>query len=98
MVGVVGHNVAFRRHSLDNVRGRFHHVPHYKKRRRGVVFFQRIQNFLRTAVFIAAVKGQIDHLLRGVPHIAGIILCQLLRGGVAHRRLALHREGESPVI
>ena len=61
------------------------------------MLFERVQNGLRVAVLIAAVKGEVDDLLPGVPQIPGVVLCQFLPGGVAHRGLALDGEGQSPV-
>ena len=98
MIGVVAHNVSFFGHAADNVRRGFDHMPHHKERRRGAVLFQRIQNGLRVAVFVAAVKGEIDNFLADVPYIPRVVLGQKVRGGVADGSQALLREGQPPVV
>ena len=74
VVGVVAYDVSLRRHAADDVRGGFDHVPHHEEGRRSAVLFQRVQNGLGVAVFVAAVKGEVNDLLAGVPHIPGIVL------------------------
>ena len=62
------------------------------------MLFQGVQDLFRVAVFIAAVKGQVDDLLGRVPQEPGVVLGQVLHRGVAHRGLALVGEGEAPVV
>ena len=61
------------------------------------MLFQRVKNFLRIAVFIAAVEGKVDDFLTGIAQIIRIVICQVGLGGVAHRGLPLGGEGEPPV-
>ena len=98
VVGVVAHDVPLRRHAADDVRCRFDHIAHYEEGGGGIVLFQRVQNGFRVAVFIAAVKGQVNDLLAGVTQIPGVVLGQILHGGVANRRLPLHGKGQPPVV
>ena len=59
---------------------------------------QNIQNLFGIAVFIAAVKSQINDFLRGVAQIIGVILRKISSVGVAHRSGALGLKGQAPVI
>ena len=98
VIGVVAHHVPLRHHAADQVRGGLDHVARHKEGRRGVVLFQRVQNGGGIAVFIAAVKGEVDHLLTGIAQVIGVVLGQFLHSGISHGRLALGGEGESPVV
>ena len=98
VIGVVAHDVPLRHHAADQVRGRLDHVANHKESRRGVVLFQRVQDRGGVAVFIATVKSEVDHLFGGVAQVIGVVLCQLLYGGVPHRGLPLGGEGKSPVV
>ena len=98
VVGVVAYDVPLCRHAADDVRRGFDHVPHHKEGRRGIVLFQRVQNRFGIAVFIAAVKREVNDLPDGVPHVPRIVLRQKFRRGIADRRLPLLREGQAPVI
>ena len=95
--GVVAHDVALLRHAADDVRSGLHHVAHHEEGGRGAVLFQGVQNGLRVAVFISAVKGQVEDLLAGVPQVVGVVLGQVLRGDVARRGFSLRGEGQPPV-
>ena len=66
MEGVVSHNMSFVYHAADDVRCGFNHIAYNKEGCRCVMFFQRIQNRLGVAIFIPAVKGKVNHFLRGV--------------------------------
>ena len=98
VVGVVAYDVSLRRHPADDVRGGFDHVAHHEEGRRSTMLFQRIQNGLGVAVFVAAVKGEINDLLTGVSHIPGVILGEKVRCGIADGCFVLRRKGQSPVI
>ena len=98
VVGVVAYDVSLRRHPTDDVRGGFDHVAYHEESRRSAVLFQRVQNDLGVAVFVAAVKGEINNLLTGVPYIPGVILGEKVRCGIADGCFVLRREGQSPVI
>ena len=98
MVGVIAHDVSLIDHALDNVRGGLDHMAHHEERGGGVVLFQSVQNGLGVAVFIAAVKGQVNDFFAGIPQIVGAVLGQIFRGGVAHRGCAFLRKGQPPVV
>lgn len=57
---------------------------------------QHVQNSLCDAVFISGIKRQINGLLLRIAHKPCVIGSQLLRGGIADRRLPLSLETESP--
>ena len=98
VVGVVANDVALCRHAADNVRSGLNHVAHHEEGRRGIVFFQGVQNGLRIAVFVAAVEGEVDDLLAGVPYVPSVVRRQKFRSGVAHGGQALLGKGEAPVV
>ena len=98
VVGVVAYDVSLRRHPADDVRGGFDHVAHHEEGRWSAVLFQRVQNGLGVAVFVAAVKGEINDLLTGVPHIPGVILGEKVRCGIANGGFVLCGKGQPPVI
>ena len=95
--GVVAHDVALVRHALHKVGGGFDHVAHHEKGGVSVVLLQRVQDLGRVAVFIAAVKGEVNDFFRGVPHIIGVVPGKIRRAGVSHGRLPLGGEGKPPV-
>ena len=72
--GVVGDDVAFLHHPPHQVRVLLDVVAHQEKCGVYFLLFQDVQNFLRTAVFVACVKGQVQHLLGGVANVGGIKL------------------------
>ena len=76
-----------------NLKSKLHMImPYYKKGSLHIVIFQRIQNRLRVAVFVAAVKGQIDNLFFCVRDIVSIVLLKLCNGRIAGRLRALRTE------
>ena len=81
----------------DQVRVFGDKITHYKKGGGGLVLFQCIQDGGGVAVLIACVKGQVDPLFICVAQIVGVVLRQLLGGGVSHRGLALLLEAKAPV-
>ena len=95
---MISHDVSLLRHAADNIRRGLDHIAHDKEGGRSPVLFQRVQNLLRVSVFVAAVKGQVDHLLGGVAHKTGVVPGQLLRRGVSHRAVPLGLEGKPPVV
>ena len=95
--GVVAYDVSFLLHPADQVRVLRDKIAHHKKGGGGLVLFQCIQDGLRVAVLIACVKGQVDPLFICVAQIVGVVLRQLLGGGVSHRGLALLLEAKAPV-
>ena len=97
MVGMVAYDVTLLDHAADDVWSRFHHVAYHEEGGGGVVFLQCVQNLFRVAVFVAAVKGQIDDLLRGVSQVTGVVLSQILGCGVADGSLSLCLKRQSPV-
>ena len=61
------------------------------------MLFQRIQNGRGFAVFKAGIKGNVQRFFAGIPHIVGAKWFEILRRGVAHRRLSLLLKAESPI-
>ena len=55
-----------------------------------------IEDLWRLAAFIAGVKGQIDYGFLRIAQIDCVILCQGLGICIAHRRLALLLEAQTP--
>ena len=62
-----------------------------------MMLLQRIQDFRGIAVFITAVKRQINHFLGSVTHVVGVVLFQRGCACVSHRCLAFRRKRQPPV-
>ena len=98
VIGVVAHDVALLDHAADQIRVSLDHMPHHEKGGGSLMGLEHVQNLAGVAVFIAAVEGQVDHRFGGVPQVVGVILGQILCGGVAYGRLAFGGEGEAPIV
>ena len=98
VVGVVAYDVSLRRHPADDVRGRFDHVAHHEEGRRSTMLFQRIQNGLGVAVFVAAVKSKIDDFFICLLCIVGVILLKLIERCITDRNFAFLLKAETPVF
>ena len=98
MVAVVPDNMALRPHPFDQIRIFFQIIPHNKKSRRHMMLFQCVKNRRRVAVFVSAVKCQIQNLFRRILRIKRIILRQLLHTFIRHRRFVVLLKGKSPVL
>ena len=98
MVAVIPDNMALRPHPFDQIRIFFQIIPHNKKSRRHMMFFQCVENRRRVAVFVSAVKCQIQNLFRRILRIKRIILRQLLHTFIRHRRFVVLLKGKSPVL
>ena len=98
MVAVVPDNMPLRPHPFDQIRIFFQIIPHNKKSRRHMMFFQCVENRRRVAVFVSAVKCQIQNLFRRILRIKRIILRQLLHTFIRHRRFVVLLKGKSPVL
>ena len=73
-IRMVAHRMTLRHHAFHQIRAGLDVVAHQKKRGRHLMFFQRVQNSRRIAVFKARVKGDIQLFLAGIPHVIGIVL------------------------
>ena len=60
------------------------------------MLFQGVQNFLRRAVFITGIKGQINHLGCRISQIHRVVLLQLCRPGISHRGRSFGAEAQPP--
>ena len=98
MVAVIPDNMPLRPHPFDQIRIFFQIIPHNKKSRRHMMFFQCVENRRRVAVFVSAVKCQIQNLFRRILRIKCIILRQLLHTFIRHRRFVVLLKGKSPVL
>ena len=98
MVAVIPDNMALRPHPFDQIRIFFQIIPHNKKSRRHMMLFQCVENRRRVAVFVSAVKCQIQNLFRRILRIKRIILRQLLHTFIRHRRFVVLLKGKSPVL
>ena len=98
MVAVIPDNMPLRPHPFDQIRIFFQIIPHNKKSRRHMMFFQCVKNRRRVAVFVSAVKCQIQNLFRRILRIKRIILRQLLHTFIRHRRFVVLLKGKSPVL
>ena len=94
--GVVAHDMPFLRHSAHQIGVFLDVVAHEKKGRLDVVLLQRVQYFLRAAVFVASVKGQVQHLFRRAADVRGVVPLQLVDPGVADGRRTLLPEAQPP--
>ncbi len=94
---MVAHKVPVSDHLFHEIRRGFQIMPHHEEGGRHIVLFERIQDRLCVPVFIPCIKGQVDHFFRAVAHVMGVVLLQLLRGGVSGGLAALLPETESPV-
>ena len=98
MVAVVPDDMPLRPHPFDQIRIFFQIIPHNKKSSRHMMFFQCVENRRRVAVFVSAVKCQIQNLFRRILRIKRIILRQLLHTFIRHRRFVVLLKGKSPVL
>ena len=98
MVAVIPDNMPLRPHPFDQIRIFFQIIPHNKKSRRHMMFFQCVENRRRVAVFVSAVKCQIQNLFRRILRIKRIILRQLLHTFIRHRRFVVLLKRKSPVL
>ena len=98
MVAVVPDNMPLRPHPFDQIRIFFQIIPHNKKSRRHMMLSQCVENRRRVAVFVSAVKCQIQNLFRRILRIKRIILRQLLHTFIRHRRFVVLLKGKSPVL
>ena len=98
MVCMIADTVAILYHALYDLRSGFQKMAYHKKRGRSVMLFQSIQNGLRIAVLIAAVKGQINDLLLALSAKIRIVFLQLLGGGVPRGLLSFAAEAQPPVL
>ena len=98
MVAVVPDDMPLRPHPFDQIRIFFQIIPHNKKSRRHMMLFQCVKNRRRVAVFVSAVKCQIQNLFRRILRIKRIILRQLLHTFIRHRRFVVLLKGKSPVL
>ena len=90
----------FLRHALYQLWSGIQIIAHHKKAGFYIVFFQRVQDRGGAAVFIAAVKGQINCLfpiLLFRRHKIGVKIRQIFRRGVACRRFARLLKAQAPV-
>ena len=94
--GVVAHNVTLLHHPPDQVRVALYVVANQEKGGAHLMLFQGVQHLFRAAVFVARVKGQIQHLFPGIPQVGGVVLPQLLHPRGSHRRAALLPEAQAP--
>ena len=94
---VVAHDVPLVHHALHECGRGVDVIAHHEEAGGRVVFFERVQNGGRAAVFIARVKGQVDGLFARVAQIIGVPLAQFVCGHVARGRLAVRLEGQPPV-
>ncbi len=85
-------------HALRDLRGRLQEMSYHEEGGGGIVLFERIQDGLRVPVLVAAVKGQIDHLLIPLSTVVGIIPRQLRRRGIARGLLSLRAEPQAPIL
>lgn len=98
MVAVVPDDMSLRPHPFDQIGIFFQIIPYNKKSRRHMMLFQCVENRRRVAVFVSAVKRQIQNLFRRILRIKRIILRQLLHIFVRHRRFVVLLKGKSPVL
>lgn len=98
MVAVVPDDMPLRPHPFDQVGIFFQIIPHNKKSRRHMMLFQCVENRRRVAVFVSAVKCQIQNLFRRILRIKRIILRQLLHTFIRHRRFVVLLKRKSPVL
>lgn len=98
MVAVVPDDMPLRPHSFDQIGIFFQIISYNKKSSRHMMLFQCVKNRRRVAVFVSAVKCQIQNLFRRILRIKRIILRQLLHTFIRHRRFVVLLKGKSPVL
>ena len=98
MVAVVPDDMSLRPHPVHQDRNIFQIISYNKKSSRHMMLFQCVENRRRVAVFVSAVKRQIQNLFRRILRIKRIILRQLLHIFVRHRRFVVLLKGKSPVL
>ncbi len=89
---MVADGMAFLHHPLYQIRGGGYVVAHQEKGGGRIVFFQCIQDGRCISVFVAGVKGEVDHLFAGFVDVVGVVGFQRFRRGIGYRGLSVFRE------
>ena len=98
MICMIAHSMAVLHHALHDVRSGLQKMTHHKKGSRRIVLFQCIQNRFRIAVFISAVKSQINYLFISLGTKIRIVLLEFCCGRISCGFLSFLPEAQPPVF
>ena len=98
MIGMVSYRISFLYHLFYQIRTRLSEIPHHKKGCRCIVLFQCRHDIFRVAVFIAAVKRQVQYLLFCISDIMCIVFFEFLRCRISAWLRAFRPESKPPVF